>query len=385
MNINLLNAVNALKEKEGADILDNPGALEQLLETARDEPRAQIKTLITACVRDFHKELQAAAVTERAACKERLAQKLHNDEALDLTHCRNTLDLIEAALFGAPAPVCAKCGTELKAHWKVCPECGTAVGGAKAAAEAPLPVGFVKIPGGTFTMGAAGEPGRRGSAVRHEVTVSSFYMSRYAVTQAEYQTLMGNNPSYFKGNNLPVEQVSWYDAVEYCNRRSEREGLAPAYRMNGTDVIWERSANGYRLPTEAEWEYACRAGTTTLFNTGDNISTDQANYDGDYPYHNNNAKGAYRGKTVDVGSFAPNAWGLYDLHGNVWEWCWDWYENYTVAAQTDPAGPSSGTDRIRRGGSFDNLALHLCSANRVFNVPSDSSSDLGFRLVRSAG
>jgi predicted RNA-binding Zn-ribbon protein involved in translation (DUF1610 family) len=166
MNINLLNAVNALKEKEGADIFDNPGALEQLLETARDEPRAQIKTLITACVRDFHKELQAAAVTERAACKERLAQKLHNDEALDLTHCRNTLDLIEAALFGAPAPVCAKCGAELKAHWKVCPECGTAVGGAKAA-EAPVCAGcgaelkakWKACPKcGTAVQGAAAEP-----------------------------------------------------------------------------------------------------------------------------------------------------------------------------------------------------------------------------------
>ena len=130
MNTNLLNAVNALKAEHGADVLDNPGALERLFETARDEPRAQIKTLITACVRDFHKELQNAAGTERAACKDRLAQKLHNDEALDLAHCKNTLDLIEAVLFGAAAPVCAKCGAELKAHWKACPECGTAVQGA---------------------------------------------------------------------------------------------------------------------------------------------------------------------------------------------------------------------------------------------------------------
>jgi tetratricopeptide (TPR) repeat protein len=130
MNNNLLNAVNALKAKDGADVLDNPGALEQhLLETAGNEPRVQIRILIMACDRDFHKEVRNAAETERAACKERLAQKFHNDEGLDLTLCRNTLDLIEAVLFGAASPVCAGCGAELKAHWKACPECGTEVGG----------------------------------------------------------------------------------------------------------------------------------------------------------------------------------------------------------------------------------------------------------------
>jgi formylglycine-generating enzyme required for sulfatase activity len=181
----------------------------------------------------------------------------------------------------------------------------------------------VKIQGGTFMMGSpANEPGRDSDETQHQVTVSSFYMNRYEVTQAEYRAVMWTNPSRFKGDNLPVEEVSWYDAVAYCNQRSEAEGLNPAYVINGTDVRWNRAVNGYRLPTEAEWEYACRAGTTTPFNTGDNITTDQANYEGNNPY-NNNAKGVYRERPVNVGSFAANPWGLYDMHGNVWEWCWD--------------------------------------------------------------
>jgi formylglycine-generating enzyme required for sulfatase activity len=146
------------------------------------------------------------------------------------------------------------------------------------------------------------------------------------------------------------------------------EGLAPAYRINGTDVRWDRAANGYRLPTEAEWEYACRAGTTTAYNTGDTITTDQANY---------NSNG-----TTAVGSYAPNPWGLYDMHGNVWEWCWDWYEDYTGAAQTDPAGPSAGGDRVLRGGSWGIIGGVIRSADRVDLIPSGRVIYAGFRPVR---
>jgi formylglycine-generating enzyme required for sulfatase activity len=217
---------------------------------------------------------------------------------------------------------------------------------------------------------------------QHRVTVGSFYMGKYEVTQKEYQALMGRNPSEFKGDNLPVEHVSWYDAVNYCNARSRSEGLTPAYTVAGTDVTWNRSANGYRLPTEAEWEYACRAGTTTPFSTGNNITTNQANYNGNIPY-NGNAKGTYRKKTTPVGTFTSNPWGLYDMHGNVWEWCWDWYDVYGTSAQTDPVGASSGSTRVFRGGGWNNGGWIQRSAVRgTDDTPSTRNSYLGFRLVR---
>jgi formylglycine-generating enzyme required for sulfatase activity len=242
---------------------------------------------------------------------------------------------------------------------------------------------MVRIQGGTFTMGSPSSERERydNEGPQHRVTLSSFYMGKYEVTQKEWQALMGTNPSYFKGDNLPVEYVSWYDAVNYCNARSKKEGLTPAYTVSGTNVTWNRKANGYRLPTEAEWEYACRAGTTGPFNTGNNITTSQANYDGNYPY-NGNAKGQYRGKTTAVGSFPPNAWGLYDMHGNVWEWCWDWYGSYSSGARTDPTGASSGSYRVYRGGCWCTYGLLLRSAYRSYYNPDDRGSILGFRLVR---
>ena len=200
---------------------------------------------------------------------------------------------------------------------------------------------MVLIPGGSFMMGSpTTEPARRDNeGPQRKVTISPFYMGIYPVTQTEYMEIMGENPSYFKGEDLPVEQVSWYDVVEYCNRLSQKESLTPAYTIIGENVDWNRNATGYRLPTEAEEEYACRAGTTTPFNTGNNITTEQANYNGIYPY-NNNAKGKYREKTSAVGSFQANPWGLYDMHGNVWEWCWDYFGGYSSVAQTDPVGAS---------------------------------------------
>jgi formylglycine-generating enzyme required for sulfatase activity len=245
-----------------------------------------------------------------------------------------------------------------------------------------VPSDMVRIQGGTFTMGSpASEANRDSDEVQHRVTVSSFYMGKYEVTQKEYAALMGTNPSNFKGDNLPVEMVTWYDAVNYCNARSRSEGLTPAYTVSGTNVTWNRSATGYRLPTEAEWEYACRAGTTTPFSMGSNITTNQANYDGNNPY-NGNAKGTYRAKTTAVGSFAPNAWGLYDMHGNVREWCWDWFGDYGTAAQTDPMGVSSGSNRVFRGGSWFSNGQYLRSAFRYGYTPSYRDIYLGFRLLR---
>jgi formylglycine-generating enzyme required for sulfatase activity len=255
------------------------------------------------------------------------------------------------------------------------------------------------------------EANRESDETQHRVTVSSFYMGKYEVTVGEFRAFVNatgykttaetsgggyvwtgsqwerktdanwKNPYFSQGDSQPVTLVSWYDAVEYCNWRSRAEGLSPAYTVNGANVTWNRNANGYRLPTEAEWEYACRAGTTTPFSTGNNITTSQANYDGNYPY-NGNAKGTYRQKTTAVGSFQPNAWGLYDMHGNVWEWCWDWYGDYPRGAQTNPSGAASGSDRVLRGGSWYSGAQYLRSASRHSFDPSSWYNSLGFRLVR---
>ena len=262
--------------------------------------------------------------------------------------------------------------------------------------QRPVPDNFVRINGGTFTMGSpANEPERFDrEGPQHQVTVSSFYMGKYEVTQKEYRDIMGSNPSKFKGDNLPVEQVSWYDAIDYCNKRSQREGLTLAYTIDKSSsdtnnfskedkykyaVTWNRNANGYRLPTEAEWEYACRAGTTTAYNTGSAISDATGWYDAN--------SGVwllvFGGKTNPVGQKPANAWGLYDMHGNVWEWCWDWYESYSSGAQTEPTGASSGSDRVERSGSWYSIATYLRSAFRSYGPPSSRNHALGFRVVRN--
>jgi len=269
------------------------------------------------------------------------------------------------------------------------------------------PANMVRINGGTFTMGAPANEHDifNNDDPPHQVTVSSFYIGKYEVTQKEYQEVMGTNPSQFKGDSLPVEMLTWYDAVEYCNKRSEKEGLTPAYTINKDQrdpnnnntndkinwtVTWNKNANGYRLPTEAEWEYACRAGTTTTFNTGNNITTSQANYDGNFPY-NNNAKGVYREKTTPVGSFAPNPWGLYDMHGNVREWCWDWYTPGSPSSRInseqtyiDPVGPDHGTYRMSRGGAWNYMAMHIRSAYQDWEIAPSKVSANGIRLARSS-
>ena len=235
-----------------------------------------------------------------------------------------------------------------------------------------LPPGMVQIPAGTFLMGSpASEQGRDGGEVQHLVTVSAFKMGRYEVTQKEYLEIMGENPSWYRkdGDNRPVESVSWLDAVEYCNVRSEEEGLTPVYMITGhgedREVEWNRGADGYRLPTEAEWEYACRAGTTTAWssgNTGADAWTSESSGNSTHP----------------VGQKEANPWGLYDMHGNVSEWCWDWYGDYPDGAQTDPVGAASGNDRVLRGGNWYNSASQARSAYRLGLNGVDST---GFRLV----
>ncbi len=261
--------------------------------------------------------------------------------------------------------------------------------------DVPVPENFVLITGGTFDMGSPDtEPWRGQDEAPHTVTVSDFYMDAFELTQEEYQSVTGENPSNFVGENLPVENISWLDAVSYCNARSQQEGLTPAYEVEGETVTWNRAANGYRLPTEAEWEYACRAGTVTPFNTETSISAEKSNYWGSYPYliednyfsqgNLETKPGIYRESTVEVDSFAPNAWGLYNMHGNVGEWVWDFYGAYDTSAQTDPTGPASGTRRVYRGGGWNDFAKNLRSAYRAAAPAASASFNIGIRLVRSA-
>ena len=258
-----------------------------------------------------------------------------------------------------------------------------------------VPEDFLLIHGGTFQMGSPdSEPWRGEDEVQHTVTISNFYMAAHEVTQGEYAAVMGENASVFSGDALPMESISWLDAIHYCNARSVQEGLTAAYTVDGETVIWHREADGYRLPTEAEWEYACRAGTQTPFNTQTSISAEEANYWGHYPYliENNyfsqgeleTKPGVYRETTVPVGSFQPNPWGLYDMHGNVGEWVWDYYGSYDPAEQTDPTGPETGTLRVIRGGGWNDFAKNLRSAYRA-TLPQESAAiNVGFRLVRNA-
>lgn len=235
---------------------------------------------------------------------------------------------------------------------------------------------MVAIPAGSFMMGSPpSERERFGDEPQHLVAISrSFYLSSTEVTQAQYESVMGVNPGGHKGAERPVEQVTWFDAVIFCNKLSEREGLQAAYRISGSDVQWNRAAAGYRLPTEAEWEYACRAGTTTAYNTGSGLADLKraawfdANSDGN-PH--------------PVGGRAPNAWGLYDMHGNVLEWCWDWNGVPDVASQVDPEGAAKGTNRVYRGGSCYNSARGCRSAFHGSFVPSATFNGLGFRVARS--
>lgn len=254
-------------------------------------------------------------------------------------------------------------------------------------------VEMIAIPGGTFTMGAPTSEAESSDNERpqHRVTIQPFFMGKYAATQAQWKAVaklpkikydLNSDPSRFKGNNRPVEQVSWREAVEFCARLSKK------------------TRRNYRLPSEAEWEYACRAGTTTPFHFGETITTDQVNYNGNYTY-GNSPQGEYRQETIDVGSFPPNGFGLYQMHGNVWEWCADpWHGNYEKAPtdgsvwdekyndnryqnSTDLLTKSGNDNRNRllRGGSWVGIPRYCRSALRVDRAPGTRYVSLGFRFV----
>jgi formylglycine-generating enzyme required for sulfatase activity len=235
---------------------------------------------------------------------------------------------------------------------------------------------MARIPAGRFQMGDKDES----DAKLHEVAVNSFLMDKNLVTQDQYEKAMGENPSRWKGGNNPVEQVRWSDAVRFCNKRSELEGLKPCYDLKTWKCDFD--ADGYRLPTEAEWEYACRAGTSTAYFFGDD-----ATKLGDYAWFDKNSGGRPR----PVGQKQPNAWGLHDVCGNVWEWCNDFYavDYYNESPPTDPRGPDAGQTKVVRGGAWRFSAQRCRSGYRYNENPGYADvcfgyDIYGFRCVRKA-
>ena len=213
---------------------------------------------------------------------------------------------------------------------------------------------MILIPAGKFVMGSpASEKGHRVNETQHEVTLTKpFYMGKYEVTQEQWDAVMINNRSFYRGPKLPVTSVSWENCQEFIKKLNAK------------------TSGGYRLPTEAEWEYSCRAGTTTAYSYGDSITKNDSNVEGL--------------STKVVGSYKPNAFGLYDMHGNVWEWCEDWKVDYPKEAVIDPKGPEAGKNRVLRGGSFTGVGMHSRSANWFDNLPSTWNIDyLGFRLAKT--
>ena len=229
---------------------------------------------------------------------------------------------------------------------------------------------------GEFLMGSPpSEAQRENDETQHRVRLTQgFWLADTTCTQALWQAVMGDNPSYFQGAEQPVEQVSWQNVQDFLGRFNAMV-----------------SGQGFRLPTEAEWEYACRAGTTTPFWFGSQITPEQVNYDGNYPY-GGGKKGLDRGETVAVKALPCNGWGLYQMHGNVWEWCQDWYAPYTTAAAAtaevaavDPVGPAWGSWRVIRGGSWFGNGWVARAATRRSDVPRFRVHDRGFRLARAQG
>jgi uncharacterized repeat protein (TIGR02543 family) len=258
---------------------------------------------------------------------------------------------------------------------------------------------MVYVPGGSFQMGTT-SGGESNERPVHTVTLSGFYMGKYEVTQAQYQAVIGSLPSsltstsntYGKGDNYPVYYVSWYDALVFCNRLSITEGLTPAYLISGStdpsawgtvptssNSTWDAvtivgGSTGYRLPTEAQWEYAAKGGN----GSPGNYTYSGSNTIGDVAWYNGNSGS----RTHEVGTKTPNGLGLYDMSGNVHEWYWDWYGSYSSAAQTDPTGPSSGSQRMVRGGSWADAGIYVRSTYRGPLYPSHRADNVGFRLVR---
>jgi formylglycine-generating enzyme required for sulfatase activity len=283
------------------------------------------------------------------------------------------LSLTNFTIYGSPVLVVAPSGLQTNAFYR-------------ALITVPTSMGW--IPNGTFVMGSPVTEAGRGpnNETQHTVTLTNgFFMSTFLVTQSAYLSLVHTNPSYFNTNNAftldlnrPVEQVTWADATNYCHLLTVQERAAGRIFPN-----WL-----YRLPTEAEWEYACRAGATTQFYLGTNLLSGMANFDGRYEYHGTgtvfNASGTVLNRTVAVGGYSANSFGLYDMAGNVWEWVNDWYDVYAATSVTNPIGPATGTQRVFRGGALNATGALCRSANRNKVDPATAVNTIGFRVVLGA-
>jgi formylglycine-generating enzyme required for sulfatase activity len=241
--------------------------------------------------------------------------------------------------------------------------------------ESGPPPGMVLVKGGLFQMGSHEIPGDEEPV--HHVTVNSFYIGTFEVTRAEWMAIMGNNPSVARGDQLPVENVDWYDAVEFCNKKSKIEGLTPCYKGSSDNIDCNFNANGYRLPTEAEWEYASRGGLQSR-----NYKFSGSNNADEVALYEKNLLNYFE----PVGQRKPNELGIYDMSGNMWEWCWDWYDFdfYKNSPKKNPRGPLAGLRRVARGGGWNGPGKYLWSTNRSCFEPHQMSLIIGFRVVRTA-
>jgi formylglycine-generating enzyme required for sulfatase activity len=417
MNQTLLAILKQLIAEYGEDILSDPKRLKPLFsDYAKSESREDRVAFGRCMETGSYQELKKTrTVEERQRVKASLADQMHGSTGIDKQQCASALDLLEAVVFGEVSRqmpgqmpgtpgretknLCKNCGKELPGDWKACPFCGAVVGTGSAEKTAPAgtpkeaanltqsanPIkekdGFVFIPGGSFLMGS---PKKRhddddydDEVPQHQVTLSSFWMGKYPVTQKEYTEITGNNPSKFKGDNLPVVNVSWYDTIKFCNSRSLKEGLTPAYTikgLTGKDVSWDWNANGYRLPTEAEWEYAARGGD----GSPGNYTYSGSNNTDEVAWHAGNSGN----RMQSVGTKKSNGLELYDMTGNVSEWCWDRYSGYSSGSQTDPTGSPYGDNRIYRGGSYLDDAWSVISRGNMVPANRILWLALGLRLVR---
>jgi formylglycine-generating enzyme required for sulfatase activity len=350
--------LNRLQERLQITDLERNNLQSQIEKRVKEEEELKVREEEAKRKADAEAEVERLAEEQRA--KEEAERRVREEEA------RRGPTLIQ---ISADRGALVRVGNE----WQQKTERITVSGYEQELAEG-LAITMLQIPAGSFQMGSpASEAERRGNeGPQHRVQLQSFFLGQTPVTQAQWKEVaswsqvnlkLNPDPAIFKGANRPVEQVSWEEATEFCRRLSKRTKLV------------------YTLPSEAQWEYACRAGTTTPFAFGDTLTPDLANYDGKYTY-GSGLKGQYRQKTTDVGSFAGNAWGLQDMHGNVWEWCLDpWHDSYTGAPADGSAWTAGGgTSRLLRGGSWLSDPAICRSAFRLDIHPGYRFSSIGFRV-----
>ena len=399
----------------GQDICSEPNRVRGLLKDLCNDSQREVFLLDAASRSGVVEELigKVGKTSEPPTTLiSRLAARLANNTGLEKEYARWAIESWALALGIVQEPLSSALATPISSATtpsQIHTVPSSIVRARQLTPKASLTLGyeFVEIPSGRFRMGSpSSEPGRiDAEGPQHTVTISrSFLLGATEVTQGQWRAVMGNSPSHFSscGDDCPVEKVSWDDVVDFCNRLSDLDGLSRCYSGSGNNITWNRGCTGYRLPTEAEWEYAARAGTQTALYTGP--LTIRGNNNGPeldaIAWYGGNSGVTYSGGydcsgwpekqyssskcgTHPVGRKQPNGWGLYDMHGNVWEWVWDWKADYPSGSVTDPVGPSGGSYRVLRGGSFLRYARFCRSARRGWGHHTGCGDDLGFRLARS--